>query len=88
MPWGKEPAPTGTKEKVQLPHGRRYGKRTSACSVCGCGTCQCKSIAAADRAAAAKANRPIPCGQRFASGGTCHLSLKPGERCPRDHNRH
>lgn len=88
MPWGKpRPAPPGAKEKVKLPN-RQRGKLTSACGVCGGGTCRCKNIATADRAAAAKARRPIPCGQRFASGATCHYTVAPGERCPRDHSKH
>ena len=84
--WSKPP-PQGAKEKVKLPNKQR-GKLTSACRLCGGGTCRCKAIAAADRAAAAKARRPITCGQRLASGGTCYKTVVPGESCPRDHSRH
>lgn len=84
-----KPPPPGAKEKVQLPNGRRYGKRTSACKHrCGGGTCRCDSIAANDREAAKRNNRPIPCGQRFRSGGTCHYTVAPGQRCPRDHSKY
>jgi hypothetical protein len=72
------------KEKVKLPHRARGGKLTSACPVCGAGTCRCRAIAKADRAAAQKHNRPTTCGQRFASGGTCHKTAP----CDRDHARH
>ena len=82
-----KPAPPGSKEKVKLPHKQR-GKLTSFCSVCKCGVCQCAAIARADRAAAAKARRPITCGQRLDSGGTCYKTVVPGETCPRDHSGH
>ena len=77
-------------EKVKLPYKER-GKLTSRCRVCGplgYGTCQCAAETARARAAAAAKRRPIPCGQRFRSGGTCHYTVAPGESCPRDHSRH
>ena len=83
-----KPAPPGAKEKVKLPNKAGRGKLTSACGVCVSGTCQCRSIAARDREQAAKVRRPITCGQRFRSGGTCHYTVAPGETCPRDHSRH
>lgn len=86
MSWGKpRPALPGAKEKVKLPNKAGRGKLTSYCRLCKCGVCQCKAMAQDDRAAAKRNNRPIPCGQRFASGGTCHYTVAPGQRCPRDH---
>lgn len=81
--FGSPPPQKGAREKVKLPHKQR-GKLTSYCSVCKRGVCGCRAIAAADRADAAKKNRPIPCGQRFASGGTCHKTAP----CGRDHSKH
>ena len=62
----------------------RLRKQSSHCWVCGGGTCRCKAIAKADRAEAEKKGRPRVCGQRFASGGTCHATAP----CGRDHSKH
>ena len=85
--WSKPKPEPGAKEKVKLPNKAGRGKLTSYCRLCRCGVCQCAAIAKADREAAARARRPIPCGQRFASGGTCHKTVVPGESCSRDHSR-
>ena len=91
MGFFSKPAPPGSKEKVKLPHKQR-GKLTSKCPICyrvaGSGICQCKAIAERDRREAAAKKRPITCGQRLASGGTCYKTVVPGETCPRDHSRH
>lgn len=78
-----KPAPKGAPEKKRLPNGGRLSKPTSYCKVCRRGTCGCAAIARADRAAAQKKNRPIPCGRSFPSGGTCYRTVAPGETCPR-----
>lgn len=86
-----KPAPPNSREKTKLPHKQR-GKLTSKCPTChrvtGSGVCRCKAIAQRDREEAARKRRPIPCGQRFRSGGVCHYTVAPGERCPRDHSKH
>ena len=88
MAFFSKPPPRGAKEKVKLPHRAGRGKLTSYCKLCKSGVCRCKAIATADRKKAAEKRRPIPCGQRFRSGGTCHYTVAPGESCPRDHSKH
>jgi hypothetical protein len=55
--------------------------KSTVCDRCRRGTCQCRQIAAADRAAAIKNNRPRVCGTRLSSGATCHRTVCPGETC-------